>query len=213
MKPPPSITAGLLQAVAGRRFPRAGEFAEVLETARLKSTVTPGPRLAGFLGQVCVETAGFRRLVENTQYRDPERLDEVSRTVRTPAEARALIRRGPEAIANRIYAGRLGNGDEASGDGWRFRGSGFIQLTGRANYRAVGALVGLELEEDPELARAPATAARVAFLYWDSKGLSALADLFNWRAITAKVNGPLMLGLEARIRATEAALGFLRALP
>ena len=67
---------------------------------------------------------------------------------------------GPEAIANRVYANRLGNGDEASGDGWRYRGSGYLQLTGRTNFRTQGSIVKMDLEGHPELVREPATAAQ-----------------------------------------------------
>ena len=150
------------------------------------------------MGQVLIETGGFGFLEENLNYKDPNGLDSVFSAVHGTDDAKSLIAEGPEAIANRVYANRLGNGDERSGDGWRYRGSGYKQLTGRANFRAIGAIVGLELEAQPELAREPVTAARVAFAYWDACQCSPLADAGDLDAITEKVNGPAKLGLRER---------------
>ena len=122
-------------------------------------------------------------------------------------QAKALIKAGPEAIANRVYANRLGNGNEASGDGWRYRGSGYKQLTGRANYRDIGRIVGIDLENEPEKARDPAEAAKVAFAFWDSRGCSPLADVGDLDEITERVNGPAKLGLAERRMATFRAMG------
>lgn len=202
----------MITADTMRRFARLNEadaalHAQALEQARQSSSVTTARRLCHFMGQIYVETAGFSSMIENLNYRDAARLDAIFSAVRGIEDARALIRQGPQAIANRVYAGRLGNGDEASGDGWRYRGSGYKQLTGRANYREIGALVGLDLEQQPELAREPATAARIAFAFWDARGCSPLADHGDVEGITAKVNGPARLGLEERRKATFRALG------
>lgn len=198
------ITAETLKRLAPR-IKDAELHAQVLEAARQQSTVDTPRRLCHFLGQVFVETAGFTVLSENLKYRDPARLDAVFSAVRGIEDARALIRLGEQAIANRVYAGRLGNGNEASGDGWAFRGSGYKQLTGRANYRELGKLLRLGIEQEPELARDPASAARLAFAFWDQRGCSALADLGDLEGITAKVNGPARLGLaERRVAALKA---------
>jgi putative chitinase len=181
--------------------------ASALEVARAASSVTSSRRLCHFMGQIFVETGGFAAMVENLSYRNPERLDAIFSAVRGSADARDLIRRGPEAIANRVYANRLGNGGEASGDGWRYRGSGYKQLTGRSNYREIGRIVQLDLEGDPELAREPRAAARVAFAFWDARGCSPLADQGDVDGITERVNGPARLGLAERRAATFRALG------
>ena len=181
--------------------------ASALENARQTSSVTTARRLCHFLGQIFVETGGFAIMVENLNYKDPARLDGIFSAVRGTEDARALIRRGPEAIANRVYANRIGNGDEASGDGWRYRGSGYKQLTGRSNYREIGGIVNLDLEGNPELARQPKTAASVAFAFWDARQCSPLADVGDVDGVTAKINGPAKLGLSERRGATLRALG------
>ena len=181
--------------------------ASALEDARKTSSVTTPRRLCHFLGQIFVETGGFAIMEENLNYKDPARLDGIFSAVHGSEDARALIRRGPEAIANRVYANRIGNGDEASGDGWRYRGSGYKQLTGRANYREIGGIVNLDLEGNPELAREPKTAASVAFAFWDARQCSPLADAGDVEGVTAKINGPAKLGLAERRDATLRAMG------
>ena len=185
---------------------KAEEHAAALEKARAGSSVTTARRLCHFMGQVYVETAGFTVMEENLNYRNPERLDAVFSAVRGLEDAKALIARGPEAIANRVYANRLGNGNEASGDGWRYRGSGYKQLTGRSNYRAIGTIVGTDLEGEPDLSRDPVHAARIAFAFWDANDCSPLADAGNLEGITEKVNGPAKLGLAERRSATLRAM-------
>jgi putative chitinase len=181
--------------------------ASALEEARQNSTVTSPRHLCHFMGQIFVETGGFASMVESLRYKDPNRLDALFKAVRGIDDARALILRGEEAIANRVYAGRLGNGNEASGDGWRYRGSGYKQLTGRSNYREIGKIVGIDIETNPELAREPKAAARIAFAFWDARKCSPLADLGDVEGITAKINGPAKVGLAERRAATFKALG------
>ena len=199
------ITAELLKKFAPR-IKDVDTHASVLEGARVTSSVTSPRRLCHFMGQVFVETAAFTTLEENLNYRDPERLDFVFGAVKGVDDARALIKLGPEAIANRVYAGRLGNGNEASGDGWRFRGSGYKQLTGRKNFRDIGARVAMDLENNPDLVRQPLTAARVAFAYWDACDCSTLADNGDVEKITQMVNGPMKMGLAERRDATLKAM-------
>jgi putative chitinase len=101
-----------------------------------------------------------------------------------------------QKLANYVYAKRLGNGDEASGDGYRYRGRGLIQLTGRGNYRSAGAAIGQPLENEPDLLERPAAAALSAAHFWRSRGLNELADDRNddnddedFVAITVRING------------------------
>ena len=186
----------------------AAAHAAALEKARVESSVDNPRRLCALLGQVFVETAGLTTMEENLNYRNPDRLDALFSKVKGTEDAKALIAKGPQAIANRVYGGRadLGNGDEASGDGWRYRGSGYKQLTGRFNYREMGRLIGLDLENNPDWVRVNPTAAKVAFAFWDAKKCSPLADAGDIESITERVNGPAKLALAERRAATLRAL-------
>ena len=97
--------------------------------------------------------------------------------------------KSPERLASRVYASRMGNGDESSGDGYRYRGRGLIQLTGRDNYRLAASALHLPLLDQPELLTKPEHAARSAAWFWFSHGCNALADAGNFMAITKKING------------------------
>jgi len=179
--------------------------AAAIATAIPGSSINSPLRLAHFLAQAYVETRGFRALEENLRYSNPERLDTMFRAVRGVDDARQLIAAGPEAIANRVYAGRLGNGDEASGDGWKYRGRGYLMLTGRANYRFATGLTPDPVLEDPWLAGTPGPAARIAVALWDRWHLSPLADGNDLRGITRRINGEAMVGLEERAAALACA--------
>ena len=123
-----------------------------LNAAMVKFEINTPVRAAAFLAQTAHESAEFRTLVENLNYSAaglcktwPNRF--ASLDFAKPYD------RNPELIANYVYAKRLGNGDVASGDGWRFRGRGLIQLTGRGNYRSCGTAIALPLEAEPERPR------------------------------------------------------------
>ena len=139
------ITADTLRKFAPR-IENAELHAEVLEKARKESSVNTAPGYVTSWGRFSLRPGASRALEENLNYKNPERLDMVFKAVKGTADAKALIAKGPQAIANRVYANRLGNGNEASGDGWRLHESGYKQLTGRANFRAIGALVRMDLE-------------------------------------------------------------------
>lgn len=144
---------------------------------------------AHFLAQCAHESVGFSRLVENMNY-SAARLREIWPLRFTPQSANDYAFH-PEAIANHVYADRLGNGDEASGDGWRYRGRGIIQLTGKANYQAASlALFGDDrLVQNPALAAEPSTAARAAVWFWNIRKLSLHAAADNVEAVTRGING------------------------
>src|ERR1041385_1279298 len=137
----------LSPAALSRIMPRAPEVAawsRVLDRAMEEFSIDTPLRKAAFLAQVAYESSELRRLVENLNYSAAGLRSTWPKRFPSDALARAYARQ-PERIANYVYANRLGNGDVASGDGWRFRGRGLLQVTGRSNYTAVGAALGLPL--------------------------------------------------------------------
>jgi putative chitinase len=154
------------------------------------------PRIAAFLAQVAHESAELRELAENLNYSAPGLRSTWPKRFASDALARAYERQ-PERIANFVYANRLGNDDEASGDGWLFRGRGLIKITGRSQYRSTGAELDLPLEDRPDLLEQSLPTARSACLFWSSAGLNDLADVSgdqvhddkNFVLITKRING------------------------
>lgn len=162
-------------------------------------------RLAYFLAILAHETAGFRpRLEENLSY-SAEGLRRLYPSRVPSAEVAATYARQPERIANLIYAKRLGNGDEASGDGWRYHGRGYLMITGRANYRSMGRAIGVDLEAAPDLMSDPEVSLAVAAFYWSQRRLNGAADQDDLAAVTRGIVGPSMNGLEQRRAWLEAA--------
>ena len=144
-------------------------------------------RLAMFLAQVAHESGGLLHVSENLNYSAeallacfPSHFD---------SDTAEDYARQPERIADCCYADRMGNGNEASGDGWSYRGRGLIQITGRANYAACGAALGLDLIAHPELLETPANAALSAAWFWASHGCNGLADAGDFVGITKRING------------------------
>lgn len=163
-------------------------------------------RIAMFLGQVAVESAAFTELVENLNYSAAALLAEWPSHF-TAEEATAYARQ-PEKIANRAYANRMGNGDEASGDGWTFRGAGLVGVTGRDNHTQFAASVGKELAAAQSWMQTPAGAAASACWYWTlprNPSLNALADGWEITEATRVVNGGLT-DLAMRIQLCNVAL-------
>ena len=196
------ITEGQLRAFLPS-VPAVAAWTTALNAAMTRFEINSGARAAAFLAQVAHESLEFRRLSENLSY-TAKRLMEVW-PIRFPTLERAQpYERQPERLANFVYAKRLGNGDEGSADGWRFRGRGLLQITGRGNYRASGKALGLALEESPQLLETPEVAALAAAQFWQSRGLNELADDRNdddddedFVTITVTINGG-RVGLPAR---------------
>lgn len=145
-------------------------------------------RIAHFLAQVLHESGRLVHLEENLRY-SSARLLEVFPKYFTPAKARAYAYQ-PRRIGSRVYANRLGNRNEASGDGYRFRGRGLIQITGRAHYRAFSEFVGVNVERSPALVATRFPVASAVY-FWDQRALNLLADRDDLRAVTRQVNGAL----------------------
>lgn len=176
----------------------AGQFELPLDAAMTAFTINTPKRAAAFLAQAAHESIGFTRLQENLSYSTPERLVEVFKNRFNGLADAAQYLRQPEKLANRVYANRLGNGDEPSGDGWRFRGRGLFQLTGRANYMAAGDGLGTDYKANPDLVAEPPDAAFTAAWYWAVGNLNAMADVGQIDVITRHINGPAMLGADER---------------
>jgi len=175
-----------------------GDYAEGLDhdlLIKLNEVVTKyginanAKRFTHFVSQLAHESANFTVLEENLYYSADGLMKIFGRYFANKAEAEQFAKQ-PEKIANRVYANRIGNGDEASGDGYRYRGRGFIQLTGRANYRSIGKRIGLDLEGNPDQVSSNlATALLVAADYWDSRGLNQIADTDDVYKVTKIING------------------------
>lgn len=181
----------------------AAQWVEPLNAAMRACAIDTPRRQAAFLAQVLVESSELRRLDESLNY-TARRL----RTVwpqRFPSEEIAAQYSGkPQALANHIYADRMGNGDEASGDGWRYHGRGLIQVTGRDNYAQFARTSGIDVLAQPDLLLEPAGAARAAAWFWQAKGLNELADQtaggdgdMHFVNITRRIDGGT-LGLDER---------------
>ncbi|MNJ45804.1 Chitinase class I [compost metagenome] len=173
----------LLQILPNAR-PVAGIFLPALNRAMARYKIDSPVRVAAFLAQVGHESGQLRNLVENLNY-SAEALVRTWPTRFTAASA-AVCARQPEKIANIVYSGRMGN--TCPGDGWRYRGRGLIQLTGRANYVAAGAGLALPLEDNPELLEQPEHAAMSAAWWWSTHGLNELADAGRFQDIGSVIN-------------------------
>jgi len=170
-------------------------LADALNAQLENGGINSNKRLRHFLAQCAHESAGFTRFRENLKYSE----EGLRKTFAKYFDAKTAheYARKEEKIANRVYANRLGNGDEDSGDGWRYRGRGIIQLTGRSNYKTFGPKVGADLEAHPEDAETPAVAVKVALAYWNDRHLSEKADADDVVGITKGINGGT-IGLEER---------------
>ncbi len=163
------------------------EYVEPLNKLLPAHDIVGKKRVAAFLAQVGHESAGFSARVENLNYSAAGLLATFKKYF-TPAQATAYARQ-PERIASRTYANRYGNGDEASKDGFKFRGRGLIMITFRANYMAFAKWAGISLDEAVVYLTTPEGAVAGAVWYWESRGLNALADGDQITNISKIVNG------------------------
>lgn len=184
----------------------ADRWVAPLNAAMERFEINTPTRMAAFLAQIAHESGEMTRLTEGLYYSRPERLCKVW-PKRFPTISSALpYIRNPEKLANHVYANRGGNGDEACGDGYRYRGRGLFQLTFRDNYRMAGLALDLPLEDEPDLVTTPEVAALTAASYWQRLGLNALADhqpgdddVQDFVEISVRINGG-RIGLAERKR-------------
>jgi putative chitinase len=145
---------------------------QIPETA-LKFGITTNLRLAHFLAQCALESTGFKATVENLNY-SGDRLRQVFPKYFRDVDPAAYAR-NPEKIGNRVYANRMGNGDEASGEGYKFRGRGYIQLTGKNNYTSFSGFIGEDCVADPDLVATKHPLASAGF-YFNSNNIWRICD-------------------------------------
>lgn len=192
---PPS--AFKLEALRGH-IPDA-VIAQIPGTAA-KFGITNVLRLAHFLSQCGHESGNFKAVSENLNYTAAGLKKIFPRYF--PGNLSESYSGNPEKIANKVYASRMGNGDEASGDGWKYKGAGFIQLTGKANHQAFDKTVDDDIMANPSLVATKYPLMSAAF-FFNSNGLWSIcdkgADVATVTAVTKRVNGGI-LGLEDRIK-------------
>ena len=177
----------------------AAVLAQIPDTAA-KFNITTNLRLAHFLSQCGHESGGFKAVSENLNY-SADGLVKIFGKYFNSTTA-AGYARNPEKIANRVYSARMGNGNEASGEGWKFRGRGYIQLTGKSNYSSFDKMVEDDIIANPDLIATKYPLASAAF-FFNNNGLWAVcdkgADTATVTAVTKRVNGGT-IGLDDRIK-------------
>lgn len=185
-----------------------GKWLEPLKETFEKYNIDTNKRQAAFIGQCMHESGGFKLLSENLNYSAKALM--ATWPSRFPTEEAAnQYARNPEKIANKVYGGRMGNADESSGEGWKYRGRGIKQLTGKENYQRCAEALGVDLVENPDLLLEPKYAALSAGWFWNKHNLNDLADKGDIETMTKRINGGL-LGLDARkaaIAKAESVLG------
>lgn len=145
-------------------------------------------RMAHFLAQLSHESGGLRYTEENLNY-SAQALRNTFKKYFDTLELAQKYERQPEKIANRVYANRMGNGDEASGDGWKYRGRGLIQLTGKENYQNFGNAHGVDCVNNPDLLLNPEWALTSACWYWKKNNINKYADADDIHMVTKRING------------------------
>ena len=165
-------------------------------------------RIAGFLAQIAHESGGFNFVKENLNYSAKGLRTTFKKYFLDEATAKRYERK-PEMIANRVYANRMQNGDEASGDGYRFCGRGLIQLTGRDNYTKFALALDLSIDDTVAYLETPNGAVASAGWFWDNNKLNQYCDSGDFVTLTKRINGGT-IGLEDRKHHYEIALDMLQ---
>lgn len=191
----------LAQLIPGN--PYVDHWHHALSEALPDYDINTPPRIAAFVAQCAHESGNFTAIKENLNYR-AETLSKVWPRL-FPADVAAQYAHNQEAIANRAYANRMGNGDESSGDGFRFCGRGLIQLTGKSNYQAFADSVQMDINDVPEYLATFEGAVQSACWFWENNNLNSWADQGDIEKITRIINGGT-LGLEDRTARYQHAL-------
>jgi putative chitinase len=188
-------------------IPYAEHWLEALDILLPDYEINTPERIAAFIAQCAHESGGFKFLKENLNYKAESLRKVFPKYFPTDELARAYAKK-PEMIANRVYASRMGNGDEHSGDGYRYCGRGLIQLTGKDNYSWFAASLEISAEEASAYLETFEGAAQSACWFWETNNLNVEADAGDIKKMTKKINGGY-IGLEDRIHHYEHALEIL----
>jgi putative chitinase len=196
------VTLAQLQKLAPRSAAHFAEWLDPLNAAMAEFGITTEQRIEMFLAQCFHETNGLSVLSENLNYSAQglantwERYSVSGKRGGAPNSLALSLARRPQAIANNVYANRLGNGSESSGDGFLYRGRGGLMVTGKANYCAVLMALHIDCIENPDVLLEPVNAARVSAWFWKTHGLNELADKGDFKGTTKAVNGGDIGGAE-----------------
>ena len=199
----------IVDVILGERPELCGPLAAAFKLAELN---TP-QRQGAFVAQCFHESAGFTRLEENLNY-SLDRLCEVwpsrfvtrdTKSQTMPNAAARACARNPKQLANSVYASRMGNGDQASGDGWNYRGRGWIMVTGASSYAALSKATGMDFVNNPDLACQHLGAATISAGYWKLNNLNALADKAQYQELSRRINGG-SIGMAERLNLTKIAV-------
>ena len=203
------ITLEILQKLCPQTKPAVlKKYAESLhETAEYYDMYVNKKRAAAFVAQVAHESGGFNFVKENLNYSAKGLQTTFKKYFGDSSVAEAYAKK-PEKIANRVYANRMGNGDEASGDGYKFCGRGLIQLTGKTNYTKFAADLGISVDETVAYLETPEGAVSSAGWFWDNNNLNSYCDKDDFVGLTKRINGGT-IGLEDRKHNYELALSLL----
>lgn len=184
------ITIELLQAMCPKTKRSVLEgYVEPLNTVAEYYDMYDNPRrVAGFLAQIAHESGGFNFVKENLNY-SAKGLMTTFKKYFPNEELAKQYERKPEKIANRVYANRMANGPEESGDGYRFCGRGLIQLTGRANYTKFAQDLGIGIDETVAYLETPNGAVSSAGWFWDNNKLNQFCDKDDFVTLTKRING------------------------
>ena len=202
-----SFTFNFTQEQLKEMIPRnsyVSQWYEAISSILPEYEINTPQRVAAFLAQCAHESGGFVFLKENLNYKAPSLRKVFSKYFQDDATAIAYANK-PEKIANRVYANRMGNGDESSGDGWRYCGRGLIQLTGKDNYTFFAASLDIPVEEASEYLQTFEGAVQSACFFWEQNNLNKWADAGDILTLTKRINGGT-IGLEDRIKHYEHAL-------
>lgn len=204
------ITLDLLQAICPKTKSSVLEgYVEPLNTVCEYYEMFENPkRAAAFLAQIAHESGGFNFIKENLNY-SAEGLRKIFPKYFPTIELAQQYARQPEKIANRVYANRMRNGDEASGDGFKFRGRGLIQLTGRDNYTKFSLALDMNLNDTIAYLETPNGAVASAGWFWDNNKLNNYCDSDDFIGLTKRINGGT-IGLQDRVHHYEIALNALQ---